>query len=118
MRRELGFQSVVTERLIHGREHLRNGEFIEALAAAVEMAFAAELLAGQARQGILHHPDVTATLDCAGVIPRPRKASHRPRADQSRAGRTVKGHSGATTRGGQMGDRGIRPDIDGSAAQE
>src|SRR5262245_40469663 len=48
------------ERLVDGRKHLPRRQFIQAPAVTLEMAFAAELAARQARQRILHDPCVAA----------------------------------------------------------
>src|SRR3954470_2477703 len=74
---------------IHRDQHLRRGELVEAFAEALEMAFAAELLAWQAGLRVLHHPDIAPVLNGAGSIPRPGKTADRPRTDQTRAGRAV-----------------------------
>src|SRR5262245_1666817 len=63
------------ERSIHGGKHLRNREFVEAAAAAVDVAFAPFLLARQdrprARCRVLDQPDIAAILDGSGGVPRP-----------------------------------------------
>src|SRR5262249_49520901 len=68
-----------SECLIDHGENRAQRQLIEAAAIAVEMAFATEFLARQARQRILHHPDITAVLDRAGMIPRVGEAADGPR---------------------------------------
>src|SRR5580692_11609195 len=52
--------------LIHRRNHLGCGQFVEALAETVEAALATLELAWQAGQGVLHQPHIAALLDRAG----------------------------------------------------
>src|SRR5262245_63491245 len=82
------------------------------------MAFATELLAWQARQRILHHPDIAATLDRAGMIPGFSEAADGPRSDQAGAGRTVKRDGRAAAPGGEMGHGSIGADIDGGTLEQ
>ena len=58
------------QRLIDRGHDLIDRKLIETLAVAVEPALAAFLLARQARQRILHQPDIAAALDRAGGGPR------------------------------------------------
>src|SRR5262249_78721 len=118
LRPNIAGRSAALERLIDGDKHLPDRELVHALAAPVQMAFAAELLAWQARQRVLHHPYIAALLNGAGVIPRLREAADWPGADQARAGRTVNGNGRATAGSGKVRDRSIRPDIDSGAGQQ
>src|SRR5205807_8193946 len=97
--------------LIDGGEDLRRGKLVKALAIAVESALAAFELARQARQRILHQPNIAATLDCAGGLPWSIEAAERPWPPKSRIGWAVKRHGRDSRRGGKMGDRGVRTDI-------
>ena len=106
------------ERLIDRVQHRAERELVEAVAVTVEMAFATELLARQARQRILHHPDIAAVLDRAGMIPRLGEAADRPRSHQAGAGRTVERDGRTAAAGGQMRHRGIRADIDGGTLEQ
>src|SRR4029450_8201533 len=82
------------------------------------MAFATELLARQARQRILHHPDIAAALDRAGMSPRFSEAADGPRSDQAGAGRTVKRDGRAAAPGGEMRHGSIGADIDGGTLEQ
>src|SRR5262245_18285857 len=82
------------------------------------MAFATELLARQARQRILHHTDIAAALDRAGMIPRFSEAADGPRSDQAGTGRTVKRDGRAAAPGGEMGHGSIGADIDGGTLEK
>src|SRR5499433_4504807 len=104
--------------LIDHVENRAQRQLIEAAAITFEMAFATELLARQARQRILYHPDITAVLDRAGMIPRLGEAADRPRSDQAGAGRTVKRDGRAAAPGGEMGHGGIGADIDGGTLEQ
>src|SRR5262249_54184743 len=82
------------------------------------MAFATELLARQARQRILYHPDIAAALDRAGRIPRFSEAADGPRSGRAGAGRTVKRDGRAAAPGGEMGHGSIGADIDGGTLEQ
>src|SRR2546429_9295106 len=96
--------------LIDGGEDLRRGKLVKALAIVVEPALAAFELARQARQRILHQPNIAATLDCAGGLPWPVQATERPWPQKSRIGWAVKCHGRDSRCGGKMGNRGIWTD--------
>src|SRR3984893_6295778 len=78
--------------LIHRRNHLGCGQFIEALAETVEAALATLELARQTGQRVLHQPHIAALLNRAGGRPRPVEAAHRPRPPEARIGRPVERH--------------------------
>ena len=99
------------KRLIDRGEDLRRGKLVKALAIAVEPALAAFELARQARQRILHQPDIAATLDRAGGLPWSIEAAERPWPPKSRIGWTVKRHGRDSRCCSKMGDRGVRADI-------
>ena len=82
------------------------------------MAFATELLAGEAWLRILHDPDIAAVLDGSGPIPGPHKTTDRPGADQTRAGRAIERNSRASACSGKMGGRGIRPNVNGRPLEQ
>src|SRR5262245_7746910 len=82
------------------------------------MAVAAELLARQAWQRILHHPDIAAALDCAGGLPWRVEAADGPRTDQSRAGRSIEGDRRAATAGREMAHGGVGTDINLGAREQ
>src|SRR5438309_7637242 len=108
---------MVLRRLAHGKclidrgEDLRRGKLIKALAIAVESALAAFELARQARQRILHQPDIAATLDRAGGLPWRIEAAERPWSPKSRIGWAVKRNGWGSRCGGKMGDGGVWADI-------
>src|SRR5260370_14619929 len=106
------------KRLIDRGEDLRGGKLVKALAIAVESALAAFELARQARQRVLHQPDIAATLDCAGGLPWPIEAAERPWPPKSRIGWAVKRHGRDSRCGGKMGERGVSADIKLRGADE
>src|SRR5262249_14709591 len=82
------------------------------------MPVAPQPLAREARQRILHHPDVAAALDRAGACPRAIKPADRPRPDHMRACGPVEPDRRTAGGGRQMGHRGVGTDIDRGAADE
>src|SRR5260221_6735353 len=82
------------------------------------MAFAAELLAWQAGQRVLHHPHIGAPLYRPGGMPGLDQSARRPRPDQPGAGRAVERNSRAAAGCGEMGHRGIGADINRRALEE
>src|SRR5262245_14064532 len=78
-----------SERLIGCRQHLGGHEFVEADAAAADMALAAFEGARHARQGVLHDPDVPTVLDCAACLPRRSEPADRPRTPHARIRRSI-----------------------------
>src|SRR5581483_10846326 len=113
-----GSTTVRLQGLIDRGQYLLGGKLIETLAAAVEMALAAELFTRQTRQRVLHHPNIAAVLDRTGMRPGFLQASHRPRPDQAWAGRPVERHRRAADAGCKMGHGGIRSHIDGRALEQ
>ena len=100
------------KRLVDRGHNLADRKLVETLAAAVEPALAALQLARQARQWILHEPDIAAMLDRAGGSPWAVETAERPRSPQARIGRAIKCDGRRPGGGGEVGDRGVRPDID------
>src|SRR3569833_3560019 len=86
-------------------------EFIKAHAGTADVEFAALEGAGQARQGILHEPDVAANLDRAACLPRFRESASRPWPPDASIHRPEQSDSRTACCGGKMGHRGVRPDI-------
>ena len=103
------------KRLIDCDEHLADGEFIEAAAIAIESAFAALTLTGQAGQRILHQPHIAASLNRSGRRPGLSQAADRPWAPYARISRAVERNRWAASSGRQMRDGGIGSDIQASA---
>ena len=106
------------QRLIGGGQHLLGAQFLQADAFAADMPLAALEGAGQARQRILHDPDVAAILDRAARLPRRVHAADRPGSPDAGIGRPEQRHRRAARGGGEMGDRGVGPDIDARACEQ
>ena len=85
---------------------------------AVDAALAAFQLAGQARQRVLHQPDVAAMLDRAGRSPWRIEAADWPWPPNAWVCRSVQRHRLRGLGGGEVGDGGIRTDIDARAADQ
>src|SRR5215469_17296620 len=100
------------QRLLDGREHLSRRELVEAATVAVDAALTAFVLAGKARQGILHEPHVAAALNGAGCIPRSASAGERPRPEAAGIGRPVERNRFGAGRRGEMRDRCVGANID------
>src|SRR6202521_2466234 len=83
---------LMRQRLIDRGEHPGERQLVETLAVTLKMSRAAELLAGQARQWILHHPYMVAPLPVGGRLPHRRKPADPPRSDPVWACRAIQCH--------------------------
>src|SRR5260370_38064285 len=91
------------QRLVDSLQNRADRQLVKTLAVTLKMAFAAELLAWQAGQRVLHHPRIGAPLYRAGRMPGLDQSTRRPRPDQPGAGRAVGRTSRAPPGPGAMG---------------
>src|SRR5512143_4020550 len=101
-----------SEGLVDSRQHLLGHEFVEARAAAADMALATFEGAGHARQRILHNPDITAILDRAAGRPRCCKSADRPGSPDTWIGGAKQGDRPASGGGGKVSDRCVGSEVD------
>ena len=87
-------------------------KFVEARAAAADIALATFEGAGHARQRILHDPDIAAVLNRAARRPRCCESADRPRSPDAWIRRAKQGDRPTSGGGGKMRHRCVGPDID------
>src|SRR5260370_6869356 len=106
------------QRLVDSLQNRADRQLVKTAAVTFKMAFAAELLAWQAGQRVLHHPHIGAPLYRPGGMRGLDQSARRPRPDQPGAGRIVERNSRAAAGCGEMSHRGIGSDINRRALEE